>query len=188
MINQARLKSNRTRPIYKYGFQVPRNHNEAVKIDKKNGNTLWQEDSYELERNQLHEYSTFEDQGLHVPTLEGYTKIPTHFVYDVKHDARHKSRMVAGGHCTEMPVDSVNSGVVTLAGVRIVTFLAEHNDMELWGTDIGNAYLESYTKEKVCFTAGPEFGEQEGHTFVIKKALYGLRSREHNGTTNSTIH
>jgi hypothetical protein len=60
--------------------------------------------------------------------------------------------MVAGGHRTEMPVNSVYSGVVTLAGVRIVTFLAKHNDMELWGTDIGNVYLESYTKEKVCFT------------------------------------
>jgi hypothetical protein len=140
MINQARLKSNRTRPIYKYGFQVTRNHNEAVEIDEKNGNTLWQ-DSEELERNQLHEYSTFEDQGLNAPIPEGYAKIPTHFVYDVKHDGRHKSRMVAGGHRTEMPVDSVYSGVVTLAGVRIVTFLAEHNDMELWGTDVGNALL-----------------------------------------------
>jgi hypothetical protein len=88
------------------------------------------QDSEELERNQLHEYSTFEDQGLNAPIPEGYTKIPTHFVYDVKHDGRHQSRMVAGGHRTEMPVDSVYAGVVTLAGVRIVTFLAEHNDME----------------------------------------------------------
>ena len=48
--------------------------------------------------------------------------------------------------------------------------------MELWGTDIGNTYLESYTKEKVCFTAGAEFGEFAGHTMVIVKALYGLRS------------
>jgi hypothetical protein len=176
MINQAQLKSNQTRPIYKYGFQVPRNHNKAVKIDEKNGNTLWQ-DSEELEKNQLYKYtSTFEDQGLNAPIPESYTKIPTHFVYDVKHDWRHKSRMIAGGHCMEMPVNIVYSGVVTLAGVRIVTFLAEHNDMELWGMDIGNAYLESYTKEKVCFTAGLEFGEQEGHTFVIKKALYGLQS------------
>ena len=175
MINQARLKSNRTRPVYKYGIQVPRNHNEAVKIDEKNGNTLWQ-DAEKLETEQLFEYATFEDQGMQTPTPEGFTSIPTHFVYDVKHDGRHKARMVAGGHRTEMPVDSVYSGVVSLSGIRMVTFLAEHNDMELWGTDIGNAYLESYTKEKVCFTAGPEFGELEGHTFVIKKALYGLRS------------
>jgi hypothetical protein len=102
--------------------------------------------------------------------------ISTHFVYDVKHDGRHKSRMVAGGHRTETPVDSVYSGVVTLTGVRTVTFLAEFNKLELWATDIGNAYLESYTKEKVAFIVGPEFGEHEGHTFIIIKALYRLRS------------
>ena len=61
-------------------------------------------------------------------------------------------------------------------GVRMVTLLAELNDMELWSTDIGNAYLESYTKEKIVFVAGPEFGELQGHLLVIVKALYGLRS------------
>jgi hypothetical protein len=39
LINQATLKSNRLRPVYKYGFQVPRNHFKAMKIDEKNGNT-----------------------------------------------------------------------------------------------------------------------------------------------------
>ena len=36
--------------------------------------------------------------------------------------------------------------------------------------------MESYTKEKVVFRAGPEFGDLEGHLMVIIKALYGLRS------------
>ena len=44
-------------------------------------------------------------------------------------------------------------------GVQMVTLLVELNDMELWSTDIGNVYLESYTKEKVVFIARPEFGE-----------------------------
>jgi len=42
--------------------------------------------------------------------------------------------------------------------------------------DIGNAYLEAYTREKVYFIAGSEFGQLEGHTLVISKALYGLRT------------
>ena len=42
--------------------------------------------------------------------------------------------------------------------------------------DIGSAYLEAYTEEKVCFIAGPAFGECEGHLMVIVKALYGLRT------------
>ena len=37
-------------------------------------------------------------------------------------------------------------------------------------------YLEAETKEKVSFIAGPEFGDLAGHTLIIVKALYGLRS------------
>ena len=97
-------------------------------------------------------------------------------VYAVKHDGRHKARLVAGGHLTETPVDSVYSSVVSLRGIRILTFLGELNKMQVWATDIGNAYLETYTQEKVYIIAGPEFGEREGHTLIISKALCGLHS------------
>ena len=36
--------------------------------------------------------------------------------------------------------------------------------------------LNSYTKEKVGFVAGPDFGPLAGHTMTIDKAIYGLRS------------
>ena len=48
--------------------------------------------------------------------------------------------------------------------------------LKLSAADIKNAYLTSYTSEKIVFTAGPEFGEQAGHTMMIVKALYGLRT------------
>jgi Reverse transcriptase (RNA-dependent DNA polymerase) len=60
--------------------------------------------------------------------------------------------------------------------LRLVLFLAELNDLQLCATDIGNAYLEAYTTEKVYILAGHKFGEREGHILVISKALYGLRS------------
>ncbi len=44
-------------PRYKYGYEVPRNYNHAVELDKRNGNTKWQ-DSTALEMSQLHEYKT----------------------------------------------------------------------------------------------------------------------------------
>ena len=47
---------------------------------------------------------------------------------------------------------------------------------EVWGTNIGNAYLEALTSEKVCIHAGPEFGPLVDHLLLIHKALYGLRS------------
>ena len=55
-------------------------------------------------------------------------------------------------------------------------FLAELNKLEVWATDIGNAYLEAETKEKLYIIAGQEFGDLHGHILVIRKALYGLRS------------
>ena len=42
--------------------------------------------------------------------------------------------------------------------------------------DIRNTYFESHTQEKVYFIAGPEFSHLATHTFVIDKALCGLRS------------
>ena len=55
-------------------------------------------------------------------------------------------------------------------------FLAEHNDLELWSTDVGNACLEALTHEKIHFVAEPEFGERAGHKFVVVKALCRLKS------------
>ena len=84
--------------------------------------------------------------------------------------------MVADGHLTDVPLTSVYSGVVSLHGLHILTFMAELNNLETWATDIGNAYLEAKTSERVYIIAGPEFGERENHILVIFKALYGLRS------------
>jgi Reverse transcriptase (RNA-dependent DNA polymerase) len=175
MVNQAKLRSYRREPFWKFGFLVPRTHAQAVEIDQRNGNTKWQ-DAEATEMRQLLEYQTFIDKGKGGTAPEGYKKIRCHMVYDVKHDGRHKCRLVAGGHLTDPSSDSVYSGVVSLRGIRLVTFLAELNHLELWGADVGNAYLEAKTKEKVYIIGGPEFGELEGHTLVIYKALYGLRT------------
>ena len=54
------------------------------------------------------------------------------------------------------------SGVVSLRNCRLVIFLGKLNHLELWGADIGNAYLEAFTDEKLNIVAGPEFQELEG--------------------------
>ena len=48
--------------------------------------------------------------------------------------------------------------------------------MPIHSTDIGNAYLEAKTQEKVYIVAGHKFGPLEGHTLFINKALNGLQS------------
>jgi Reverse transcriptase (RNA-dependent DNA polymerase) len=142
-----------------------------------NGNTLWG-DATALELAQINEYITFINKGHHTKASppNGFKKIRAHLVFDVNHDGRHKARLVADGHLTDIPIDSVYSGVVSLQGFRLVLFLAELNNLQLWATEIGNAYVEAYTTEKVYVIASPEFGGREGHILVISKALYRLRS------------
>ena len=71
------------------------------------------EDCTALEMLQLDKYKMFGDLGHSKSTRipVGYKKIRVHLVYTVKHDGRHKARLVADGHFTEEPLDSVYSGV-----------------------------------------------------------------------------
>ena len=104
---------------------------------------------------QLVEYKAFHLVGKGAAVPVGHKNIRVHLVFAIKHDGWHKSRLVADGQLTDVPHKSVYSGVVSLRGIRLLIFLAELNGMEIWATDIGNAYLEAYTTERVCIMAGP---------------------------------
>ena len=94
--------------------------------------------------------------------------IRVHTIFDVKVDGRHKARVAADGHLTATPTESVYSGVVSLRGLRTCLFIGELDGMVPWATDIGNAYLEALTSEKVYIRAGPEFGpELEKHLLIF---------------------
>ncbi|CAJ1953823.1 unnamed protein product [Cylindrotheca closterium] len=157
-----------------YGFEILKDYKDALRLDKLHGNTKWQ-DATKVEMDQLAKYKVFIDLGRGTPIPKGYQKIRVHLVYACKHDDRHKARLIADGHLTDVPLDSVYSGVVSIQGLKMMIFLAELNGLELWATDIGNAYLKAYTKEKVASIAGPEFGPLQGHTLIVSRALYGLR-------------
>ena len=103
-------------------------------------------------------------------------KIRVNLIFAFKCNGRHKSRLVADCSLTPDPVENIYSGVVSLRYLRLVIFLGELNNLELWGADIGNAYLEAYTHEKMFIIAGAEFEELEGFIVVFNKALYGLKS------------
>ena len=107
---------------------------------------------------------------------QGYQKIKVHLVFACKHDGCPKARLVAGGHLTPDPIDSIYSEVVSTRSLRLSIFLAKLNNMIVWAADIGNAYLEATIREKLYILAGPEFEELQGYILVIHKALNGLKS------------
>jgi hypothetical protein len=65
---------------------------------------------------QLNDYECFINAGVYGcnSILEGYKKIHVHLVFDVKYDRCHKAHLVGDGHCTDIPLKSINSGVVSL--------------------------------------------------------------------------
>ena len=136
-----------------------------------------------MEIEQIKEYQVFKDFGKAVydknkitNAPEGHQKIRVQFVFDVKHCGKFKARLVADGHLTKEPMETVYSGVVSIRNLRLAMFLAELNDLELWGADVGNAYLQALTREKLYIVGGPEFEALQGHVLVMYKALYGTRS------------
>ena len=78
---------------------------------------------------------------------QGYQKIRVHLIFAVKYDDRQKTRLEADGHLTPDPVGSIYSGVVSLRNLRLVMFLDKLSNLELWGADIGNDYLEAVTEQ-----------------------------------------
>ena len=65
----------------------------------------------------LDEYDTFEVLGKDSSEPVGYNNIRVHLVYYVNNYGRHKSRLVADGHLTYIPVESTYSGFVSLLGI-----------------------------------------------------------------------
>ena len=78
---------------------MPRDTREARYLERKEGHTRWT-DAEGVEIAQLNDYKAFMDLGHNAKVPQGYQKICCCFVYDVKHDRRHKARLVVGGHLT----------------------------------------------------------------------------------------
>jgi hypothetical protein len=175
-VHIARILKVSTSPAgikYKFGIQVPKVINNAIDLDKKNGNQLWQE-ATKIELHQLTDYQTFIvlDSGEDIPT--GYQKSPYHIVFVAKYDLRHKARLVSGGNWTVNDKGDIYSGVVRMDTVRIWFLLGELYGLSCCACDIGNAFFYGKTKEKDYITSGTEFETNlHGKKLIIGKPFHG---------------
>ena len=173
-IKQSKIRQVRRSQTYMFGYLIPRNYIEAMQFDSENKNSKWY-DAIKLEMESMSEYKVFKkgdkailDKHKNVTNPpKGCHRIKVHLVFAVKFDGRHKARLVADGHLTPEPIENIYSGVVSLRNLRQVIFLGKLNNLELWGDDVGNAYLEPFTDEKLYIVAGPEFQELEGYILIF---------------------
>ena len=171
----SKVKSKYWEKTHKYGVRIPKSIKEAIAIDKENGDTMWM-DAIRKEMTAIR--GAVEEYEGDIRDLIGYQLITGHIVFDVKlgENFRRKARFCADGHKTKTPASVTYSSVVSRDSVRIMLLIAALNGLSLKAADIQNAFLTAPNLEKVYIIAGPEFGAEQGKTFIIRKALYGLKS------------
>ena len=161
-----------------FGYLIPTNYMESMQFDSENNNSK-SYDAIKLEMESMLEYKVFkkwdkvilDKHKMVMNSPKGYHGTKVYQVVAVKFDGRHKARLV-DGHLTPEPIENIYSGVVSLKYLRLVIFLGKLNNLEIQGADIGNAYLEAFTDEKLYILAGPEFQELEGYILIFLKAIY----------------
>ncbi len=159
---------------HKFGIELPKTVNEAIELDKKNGNTFWA-DAIAKEMKDVHVAFKILLNGQSVPI--GYQKIPCHMIFDIKmEDFRCKAKLVAGGHITKAPATITYASVVSRKTICIAFLMAALNDLHVKVGDVLNAYITAPITEKVWAFLGPEFSIDAGKSAIIVHALYGLKS------------
>ena len=66
-----------------------------------------------------------------------------------------------------LDVELTYASVVSLDTVKLAFIAAELQGLKAVAADIGSAYIQAYTKDKVYTIAGPEFRQYEGQVLLI---------------------
>jgi hypothetical protein len=95
---------------HKYGIELPKLIAEAYRIDERTGTNFWAKAIAKKEmRNVMPAFEFTDDDKIR----KGHSYLTVHGIFDIKMDLTRKFRLVADGHKTEVPKDSVYSSVVS---------------------------------------------------------------------------
>lgn len=162
-------------PRLKFGYKVPRNISEALKIDRANRNTAWHDTIRKEIYGQVHEHKVSEVKKTSTEIPTNYQYIPLLWVFDIKYDGRHRAQMVTGGHrVTIRDHEDSHSNNTSMEEIRLIFVIAILLGLSVITCYIRHAYLQAFTRELVYTRAGPEFENLAGSYLIIVKALYRL--------------
>ena len=158
---------------FKYGLEVPKNWMDIKRLDAVAGNTRWQQ-AVEKEVGALvmHQCFDFKTPDYKPPTEYQYCRLQ--MIYDIKSDLTFKARLVCDGSQIDPKGLSTRATVVKTLSVRLLDLIADAQGLEVLCGDIGNAFIQADTKEKIYTRVGTEFGDRAGCIALIVRALYGL--------------
>ena len=150
---------------HKYGLEVHKTVAEAFAIDKKNGNTMWQ-DAIAKEMKNAKVAFDVKDEEFKIPP--GYQVVKCHMIFDIKIE---DFRQNVASKCMTY------SYVVGRETLRIALTIAALNSLEVQAGDVMNAYVTVPVTDKIYTILGPEWGKELcGKKALVVRALYGLKS------------
>ena len=171
-------QSRHQRSGFKFGIRIPRTTKEAKEIDKEDNSQDWH-NAIMKEMANVRVAFKIQDHGTAPPPPPGYKKIPLTMIFDIKMDFTKKARLVTGGHRTVPPTSTMtySSVVSRRESVRIAFLIAALNNLDVIMSEVGKAYLNTKTTEKVYGIAVVEFGDADvGKNCIVVRALYGLKT------------
>ncbi len=161
------------RKVEKFGVRVPRNIEEAMKLDRDTGTSFW---AKAIQKEVKAVFPALRVLGDLEKVPVGSTQIDLMIIFDMKMDLTRKCRICARGDQNDAPMNVTYASVVSQESVRIRFMLALLNGLKMLQANVAGAYLNAPCAERVHTVLGPEFGDQQGKVAVIVKALYGLSS------------
>ncbi|KAL7474662.1 hypothetical protein ACHAW6_000625 [Cyclotella cf. meneghiniana] len=142
---------------HQFGIELPKTVDEAYAINRATGTTFWH-NAFKLEMKNVWVVFDVLLDGVAPPLDHQYMKC--HMIFDVKmEDFCHKARLIAWGHMTKAPATLTYASVVSRETVQIALLMAALNDVDIWATDVLNAYITAPCREKIWTTLGKEFGD-----------------------------
>ena len=126
--------------MHKYGLRIPHTVNEAIEIDKENGDILWWDAIPQEMKNVPPVFEAYESNKEDLPP--GYQQIKCNMIFDIKlgDNFSRKAQLLGRGHTTTAPSSIKLSSVVSRDSFRIDLTITLLGELYIMACDIQNAY------------------------------------------------